>query len=239
MLPDYLIYAPLIMVFLLEVLAVAVLVAYFSFLKKFQRVDDAYRKIKKEAQKHENEVLEEARREGAKIIAQSQQKAEAMITHAVDLSNRYAQEFGQELSKVSKEQMSVYKQVLEQSRKETAEMLKQVAEETRTLSVKEVENLKLRLVEQAQQSQTALSAGIASAFTKAEGEIDAYKQERIRFIEAHVVEMMEEVARQALPRQMTLQQQEEVIVAALEEAYKERLFGVDPQKTDKTSNIRR
>jgi hypothetical protein len=238
MMPDYLIYAPLVMVFLLEVLAVAVLVAYFSFLKKFQQVDEAYRKIKRAAQKHENEVLEEARREGAKIIAQSQQKAEAMITHAVDLSNRYAQEFGQELSRVSKEQMGLYKQVLEQSRQETSGMMRQVAEETRTLSVKEVENLKLRLVEQAQQSQMALSAAIASAFSKAEAEIDAFKQERIRFIEAHVIEMMEEVARQVLPRQMSLQQQEDVVVEALEEAYKERLFGIDPQKVDKSRKLR-
>jgi hypothetical protein len=182
-------------------------------------------------------VLEAARNQGAKIVEQAQHKAEAMVSHAVELSTRYAQTFGNELEKTSKEQMMLYQQVLESSRKETAMMMKAVAEETRTLSVKEVENLKLRLVEQAQQSQTALSAAIASAFAKAEAEIIAYKQERLAYIEGHVIDMMEEIAREVLPRQLTIKQEEDVVLAALEEAKQERLFEVDPEKMEKTVRL--
>jgi F0F1-type ATP synthase membrane subunit b/b' len=236
MLPNYLVYAPLLMVFLLEILAIGVLVAYFSFLKKFQQVDDAYRKLKRETLKHENEVLEAARTQGQKIIAEAQRKAETLVAHAADRSNQYAAQFGQELGKVSKEQIALYQKVLDESRKETSAMMKQVAEETRTLSVKEVENLRQRLVEQAEQSQSALSAAIASAFAKAETQIEAYKQERFTFIEGHAVELVSEIAQAVLPRELTLQQHEDVILAAMDEAKKDRVFEVEPKKLAKTAN---
>jgi hypothetical protein len=227
-LPSYLVYAPLVMVFLLELLAIGVLVAYFSFLKRYHKLEDQHKQLEDQYRQLVEKAESEARAAAAEIVNKATQQANSMISQANTVSKTYGEQFAMEMRKVAMEQMVIFQKVLEGTRQETATTLKGIADQTRTQALKEIEVLSGRLTDQAKQSQTVLAQAISQAFQKAEAEIVKYKENRLAYVESHSAQILEEVIREVLPKGMTVEQHDDLVMAAIAEANKQHFFGMQP-----------
>lgn len=224
MLPDTLARYSVVLVFLLEVLALGVMAGLFVLFRRYHKLHQDYAEAKRKLNEEAEVFRKEAQDQASEVVKKAQAQAEEMLKQANSLSQQFGEEFKRDLGRVAMEQATIFKQSVESARQETTQMLKQVASETRGETVKEVQILRTQLVEQVKQAQVALSQSVAGAYAQVEGEVEKYKRSRLKTVEAKIVGIVAEVAKQVLPQEVSLRQSEELVMAALKQAMAEGVF---------------
>lgn len=245
--------APLLLVVLLLVglALIVVLVAVFGLHTKVQNLTyPVYDYVVKEAHNKANRILEEAEEQSRALRAKAQieaskllsdrkteneklheahsKKIEEVTVHARELLEKQSQTMQDSAEGIAADfkryATEAQKALGEESgliKKAAAEESERIRQSLATLHSEAEQEYKALMAENHKQIQEELTREIQSV----RDAIAAYKQDRFRLLDEQIISLVEDTAHIALNKSMSLEDHRDVVLAALDEAKREGIFG--------------
>lgn len=222
----------LILLYISVLLIVAAVFLYFGFFSKGKQETESnqqqvYKKSKKiliDAHKKARSMLRVTAEKAARIMAQSQtlnheihQDFDNTLQH---VANQNLGEFNHE----SHELLDDYHTSLEGLKNNYIEQLHQVVEDIKNSSESELKDYRQTLKKETLDAQEVVGQKINEEFAAAQKEISEYKQKKLQKIDESIQKMVSEYAKKIFRKSIPLEDHEQLILEALEEAKKKGVF---------------
>ncbi len=215
---------------ILAITCAVVTVAYSRSLlcqRRLQRENEA---LRSNIHAKAGALLEEAHRHSLSIIEDANQHAQDMLASTqayVDHSNEALSGRLKDLTDKQKKQIAeradsltvMYQNLLENLQKEHINTFRNVSKDIEIDGKEELNAFARAVEEETALSQKELAARVDAAYKKAEQEIAEYKKSELREFDKQVEEAVAKAAEKILGKSLSLSDQEELVVRALEEAH--------------------
>ncbi len=212
------------------IILVGVFYTYYLHHKE-KRIKEEMRDIDKKV----TSVTEEAHFRAKMIIIHAVQKAQEVLSQTEYLKNDLTHEARQKVQDMAEtylqsfksdagEAGEAYKKTLHDIHTKFLEDEKMISQEMQQIQKQEIESFKNTLKGNAVTAGGYLQKKVDTEFEKAKGEIENYKQEKIRQINKSIDELAMKLAREVLGKSISLEDHQKLIVEALEKAKREGLF---------------
>lgn len=198
-------------------------VSHLKMLKKYNLLLKEENHLKHEHKK-ELEILEDARKKAAKIIGDA---------HFVD--NNAKNQFQEQLKtvslnaikdfeKTSGDFLKAYRKELEDLKLNTVKIVNSITKDIESDTLSELKDFKEILKKETYASQKIVEQKIEKDYEEAKKAIDAYKAEKIKVIEDDIYKVLQTVSVLVLGKALSLQDHENLIIDALNQAKRERII---------------
>ena len=219
----------------LGLLVAALLAAYFELLKRNALLEK--KELKIEAEKNEKilEIIEKAQKDYLAIISQANKRAREIVKNAVSIKKdsensleKALEEFEKEqealLQKTSQEVFEKYKIKLDEVNDKNINIVSNTSKGIEEYANKQVTEYKEIIEKETLTSQKILEQKTEEEYKKIEEELKAYKEEKLKRIEENLYRIVKEVTETAIGRGLNLEDRENLVMEALEEAKKSEKF---------------
>lgn len=202
----------------------AVALSFRSLIKKYYTLKEEHEKALKLSQASKEALEGEAKKMAEAIVVSAQAKAQAIINEASSFSAKSKEEFSAEVKRATQAQMANFESVLAEVKNEASATLGNISGEVRKEVEGQIELLKQGIHNEIENSQLRAKAAIDEGYKKVEVQIKEYRDLRLRLIDEKIIEVLTEVALKATGKALNFDEQEELVVNALEEAKKENVL---------------
>ena len=224
-----------IITFTLGLLVIALLAAYFELLRRNSFLEKKELGIEAERNKKMLEVIEKAGQDYLTIITNANKKARAIIKNAVSIKKSSEGELEKTLEDFEREQEALlqktaedlfekYKIKLNEGNDKDIKILNIASKDIEKYSEKQVAEYKEIIEKETATSQKLLEQKTADEYKKIEEELKAFRQEKLKNIEENLHRIVKEVTETAIGKGLTLDDRENLVMEALEEAKKSGKF---------------
>jgi uncharacterized protein YkuJ len=198
--------------------------SYVNVFKKYNLLLKEEQNLELKEHKEQIEVLEDARKKAAKIIA-----------HAHFVESNTKNQFQQELQNVSMNEvkyfqeaatdlLSVYKQELESLKADTIKIANNITKDIENNTIQELKDFKEILKKETYASQKIVEQKIEEEYAQTKVEIETYKQDRIKKVEDEIYNILQNVSTLVLGKAISLEDHEQIVIDALNKAKEEKVF---------------
>ncbi len=206
------------------ILSVALIFLVFSYSKTVQKIHSYRREdehLKSQMHKKADEIIEEARQKANKILADAHfiEDKERLAFN----ENLHASSTNQikDFEKVSQDFLKAYQNELDIIKGNTIQVLKNISKDIEKDTLFEIKDFKEILKKDTFASQKIVEEKIEDAYKRVEKEIENYKKERLQRVEENIYKTLQEVSKLVLGKTLSLQDHENLIIDALNQAKKE------------------
>lgn len=188
--------------------ALALLIlSYEQALKQLQKLGKEKEDLRERAQKRASLLLDEAR-----------ERALAIIEQAAIVRDDAKEEVRRAMQATSQDLLAKYHGMLDDLKEENINLFKNVSKDIKEGAVHEVGDFQTGLHQETIAAQKLVEEKIRLAWEKAEKEIEAYKQEKLKAIDDSLDRVLQFVTKRLLGKTISLQDHEDLVLKALEEA---------------------
>ena len=219
----------------LGLLVAALLAAYFELLQRNASLEKKELRIEAEKNKKTLEVIEKAQKDYLAIISQANRKAREIVKNAVSIKKASEKDLEKALEEFEKEQESLlqktsqdvfekYQIKLNEVNDNDIKIVGNVSKSIEEYTDKQVTEYKDIIEKETIASQKILEQKTEDEYRKMEEELKAYKEEKLKSIEENLYRIVKEVTEAAIGRGLNLENRENLVMDAFEEAKKSEKF---------------
>ena len=231
------------LVFLLGVTIVMVnaflLVAFAAigsaFLIRMKTSSGELERQKREAHEKAELLFENARKDSLRIVEEANKKAGELLQQTQAVKNTFESEVvshlkdfsekeKERIATASREIIDAYRQMIESSKQQYGSAMASTAKEMANDAQKSVQVFGEFLKEQTVRYEGALHEQIQAGFMSTQKEISDYKRESLRKVEDAIYRILNLVSKSILGKALSLEDQQDLVVRALDEAKKQGFF---------------
>jgi len=184
--------------------------------------------IEDEAYQNALKILDRARADSLKILIRAQSKAQGVLdsTYTISQESRKALDTNLQgiyekqesaLTGLSKELLQSYKQAIQQEKEENIRTLYEATEAMKKEAMSGVDELKTAIKNETLGAQEALENKIQIEYSKIEGEVEAYKQEKLKNLNRKIFDMLSDVYTRVIRQDLDQTKHEKLILDLLKE----------------------
>lgn len=202
-----------------------------SQLKEVQNERDTLRNNTNDAA---HKIMEDARYQSMIILQKAEERAEQILADTkqfhIDAKRIFETELkdvtaaqSQELQKASLELVKNYEQKLASIESQDINLFKNMSETIEHDVTENLKEFKLALEKQTVESQRIISEKLDEQYASVRTEVDEYKKEQLQRVDEHILQLLEKITLLTLKKSLSLENHQDLVVEALQEARKEAL----------------
>lgn len=172
----------------------------------------------------EDQRLHQARQAAQTIIAEANQKAQVMLAETGHFSDQLREDFVQEITHAKKIQDQHYQKLLQAIQSEVNNLMQSISKEVTSQTSGQVETFMTSLQKQILSSQESVMAALKQDYQKVQTELKDYQQQMQKRLDHSVYQILASVASRVLGKTINLEEHEELVLDALNQAKREHLF---------------
>jgi hypothetical protein len=205
-------------------LLVGIFIMYLRMVKRYVSLKDESTKLKTEYGEKSNQDIVEAGEESRKILADAQLKAQQMINTSQIFNDEQKAKIADMLSRVANEEVREYKKIIDETGKVSINTVQRLSEEVKNQITPELGKIKGTIEAEIKSASDETKTAISSAYAIVEKEVDEYKKKMYGEIDKLTFSAVKELSQKVLGKAISSKDQEDLVISALEEAKKQRIF---------------
>jgi hypothetical protein len=181
-------------------------------------------------------ILDRARADSLKILSRAQFKAQNVLKSTYSISQESRRELDENLIEIYKKQekslgelteelLQSYKHAVQQGKEDNIRTLYEATEAMKKEAISGVNELKTAIKKETLGAQQMLEDKIQTEYSKIEGEVDIYKQEKIKNLNRKIFDMLSEIYSQVIMQDLDQNKHEKLILDLLKQEI--RKSGID------------
>ncbi|MCL4387176.1 hypothetical protein M1307_02130, partial [Patescibacteria group bacterium] len=155
------------------------------------------------------------------------EKANQIISSSEVLKTRNLDNIQKQIDKADSYYLKTYEEVISKMHQESIKVFQNIPEYIKALLSKEVSDIKGQLFSGIGKTQEDARELILAAYKKVDQEVETYKKVRLDALDKSILNIVQEVSRKVLIREIDMNEHEKLVVKALEEAKKQNVFSSD------------
>lgn len=203
----------------LILLLIGVAVSYINLMIKFSRYKEGREKDIDPAT-----LLAQAREKSEEILKDAHKKSLETISKAEDFLKRDEGVITQELTQTTSKYNQLYQETLKAVQAGASEQLQNLPNDLKLTMVSAIDNFRKSLSVEITKAQEETRNTIKEAYSKASMEIEKYKEDRMKQIDASILSVIKEVTEKVLGKSISYDEHEKLVQKALEESKKKNIF---------------
>jgi F0F1-type ATP synthase membrane subunit b/b' len=208
----------------LELIALYMIYSYFKLLKSYDSTMRKQRDLEASVRLRSDELLKAAAAQAQTIIDQANTKAQTVVQQA-DFFNQVTQDkINDALEHVIQEELAVYQRLFEGIREETLKQLQTMREGISTQAGEQMGEASKAFSLAMADAQKRAQGQLETAYQKAQEDVAAYKTQRVKQLNQLTTGFVQEAAKRFFKKALTREQQETLVMEAMDEASREKLF---------------
>ncbi len=188
--------------------------------------------IENQAHKKASLILQDARNKGIKIISEANVSQDLLKKAFEEELKKVSLDQGKEIKTISEELLKVYQKELTDLKQNNIKIISNISKDIESSTRAELEDFKEILKKETFASQKIVEGKIEQDYQIVEKKLQAYEAERIKKIEDHIYNIIQNVSKEVLGKTLSLQEHEQLVIDALEKAKRNRMTEDSGQKTD-------
>jgi len=220
--------------FVLSVALAFLAISYSQIIKKINSQKKELEDLTNQIYDKESEVLKNARSKAETIINEAILKAQEIITNSNNLNSQSKKTLDEAFETLMKHQtgyfekasqdfLEEYKNELEILKQKNIEILKNTSKSIEEDTLKEVEDFDSIIEKETIGSQKIVQEKIEKDYARVQKEVDEYKVQMINKVDEQIYKIIQEVSKLVLGKSLSLQEHEQLIIDALDQAKKDGL----------------
>jgi len=217
-------YATIILTALMGIVLGWVAISYRKLIEKYDKIRTSAQEAEKALEQQRARVLEEAKVQAKQIVTEAQTRSGQLISEAASFGNQTKELLGSELNKLQAVELGYYQKALEETKLQAQASLGGISKDVRQEVVRQIDAVRIGLTGEIQKAQLETRQMLSASYKKMEDEIEAYKAERLKRVDETIFEILKDVSAKAIGKTLSLEDHEDVVVKALEDAKKEHVL---------------
>lgn len=218
------VYLIILVVSAVGLISIGVVVAYLRLVSKYAKVLEEQTSLKSSLTREKEEILEEAAVQSAKILEEARSKAQEIVRNAEIFGTEEKEKFSKEIEKVTESWALEYRQVLQEAQNQIVTTAQNISKDIRGESLKEIEIFRTALQVELAKSQEKTRIMMENAHNAIEGEVQKYKELRLKQVDETIFELVKEVLKKVLGKEISPEEHEKLVMKFLEEAKRQDVF---------------
>jgi F0F1-type ATP synthase membrane subunit b/b' len=187
--------------------------AYYRILNKFYNLKEEDKKLKILRDQKAQQLLELAQIKYQEIISGAHTKAQEIIGEAEIFKSESREEFKKELLAASKRESEDFKAMLLAVRQESVKAVST-----------ELTSFRATLQEDLTREQSGLHERVEEEYKIAKSQVEVYKASLVTRVDESIYEIVKAISEKVMRRSLRLEEHEDLIIQALEEAKREHVL---------------
>jgi len=171
-------------------------------------------------------IMRQAHQQARDIIKQASTQAKNMLSDTQFIKSHASKELDRDLAKESAAVVQSFQEALEQVTQEAVATMKNATDSIGQVGSTQVNTFRETLRQELVVHKDTLDKLVADEFAKARSEVDGYKKEQIDKVDKAVSKVVVTIVEQVLGKMINVQDHEDLVVQALEQAKKDGLFHI-------------
>lgn len=209
-------------IFILSLALIALVFYYGKTIHKIHSLRREEEHLKGQMHKKADEIIEEARQKANKIVREAEfveDKEKLAFNESLNASSiNQIKDF----EKVSQDFLKTYRNELDLIKSQTIQVLKNISKDIEKHTLFEIKDFMEILKKETFASQKIVEQKIEKDYSEAKGAIEAYKAEKLKIIDNDIYKILQTVSAVVLGKTLSLQDHENLIIDALNQAKKEK-----------------
>jgi hypothetical protein len=205
-------------------LLVGIFIMYLRIVKRYISLKDESNKFKTEYGEKSNQDIVKAGQEARKILESAQLKAQEMINTSQMFNDEQKAKIADMLSRVSNEEVLEYKKIIDEAGKVSINAVQRLSEDVKSQITPELGKIKETIESEIKSASDETKTAISSAYAIVEKEVGDYKKKMYGEIDKLTFSAVKELSQKVLGKAISTKDQEDLVISALEEAKKQRIF---------------
>ena len=208
-----------------------------AFLRRMRMDSSELEQELREAHEKAKELLEAARQESLHMVAEAGRKAGELLQQTGSAKEQIETQLDQEIRQFSEHErarvaefsvqlMDAYRGMLGMTQQQYGAAIAATAKEMADMSQAALKQFEEDLKEQTIRYQGALKVQVQESFMSAQKEISDYRRESLRKVEDEIYRILNLVTKSVIGKALDLEDQQELVVHALNEAKQQSFFEI-------------
>lgn len=208
-----------------------------AFLKRMHIASGDLEQQKKQAYEKAETLLENARKESLRLVdeagkkagemlAQTQAAKETLETQLARALQEFSQKETERVGHIAEDLITAYRAIIESSKQQYGDVADVMAKEMTSNAQRSIKEFAEFLKDQTTRYEGTLKQQAQEGFMLAQKEISDYKRESLRHVEDAIYRILNLVAKSVLGKVLSLEDQQDLIINALNEAKQQGFFEV-------------
>jgi vacuolar-type H+-ATPase subunit H len=169
-------------------------------------------------------MIEKAQQKSDQLLADAHIRSREIVSKADDFLAKQQTVLSQDLEKVNQIYVKEYQKELTNIKETSAKVLQNMPNDVKTFMIQAVDDFRLALSQEVTRAQSEASKVMQEAYKKALTDIDKYREERMKQIDESAGDLVAQVTKRVLGKEITSDEHEKLVVKALEEAKKQGIL---------------
>ncbi|GAF70001.1 unnamed protein product, partial [marine sediment metagenome] len=162
--------------------------------------------------------------EAQKLIDEASQKAQEIIRNTKTFTDKSTNLLTQEIQNATQNYAVLYGETLRRIQDESVKIVATIPNDVKESVINELTSLRSILQDELKRSQEEARKIIGQVYKEVETEIENYKEKRMKQLDDSILEIVEQVSRKVLAKEISLEEHEKLVMKALEEAKRQEIF---------------
>ncbi len=215
------------LIYVLALISVSLVLLAIGLVTLYLKLIDKYNELKhgKETQQVNPETLiAQARARSQQILEEAHTKAVSLLSGSQEFMKRDEGLIAKQLEKAQEEYSKTYKDLITASGVKAQTMIDRIPQEIKMTLVSAIDNFRVSLTQEIGKAQEEANKAIREAYQNAADEVNKYKEERMKQVDASILDIIKEVTEKVLSKSVSVDEHEKLVQRALEEAKKQKIF---------------
>jgi hypothetical protein len=217
-------YGTIILTALMGIVLGWIAISYRKLIEKYDKIRLSGEESEKALEQEKNKVLEEAKVQARKIISDAQIRAGQLISEAAAFGDQTKQLLTSELQELQAAELGYYQKALEDTKLQAQASLGGLSKDVKAEVVKQIDAVRTSLAGEIQRAQAQTQQILSSSYQKMEKELEVYKAERLKKVDEKIFEILKDASTKAIGKSLSLEDHEDVVIKALEDAKRENVL---------------
>lgn len=221
--------------FIIVILSVVIIAVGFYYSKlviKLNHIQKENLYLRYHVQEKSLQKINNAKDRSTQIIADAAKQAEEILKNAEVLKTQISDESKQEFIGLAKRQSEAlrnaaeelhkaFNQSMQEVRDEDINLFKNTTKDIENITVQEIKSFEDKLHQETIGKEQLVEQKVNEAFSKAQSEIEVYKQNKLAEVDRKIFTVLEKATREVLRKTLNLDDHRELILAAVKKAKSE------------------
>lgn len=218
------VYLIILVVASVALITIGVVVAYLRLVSKHLKLMEEQTSLKSLLSSEKEKILAEASYQSSKMLEEARFKAQEIVKNAEIFGKDEKEKFSMEIEKVTENWSREYQAVLHEVQGQAITMIQNVSKDLKGEALKEIENFRVALQVQVAKSQEDTRAIVENAYKAIGAEVEKYKELRLKKVDETILELIKEVSKKVLGKEISSEEHERLVTKSLEEAKRQNVF---------------
>ncbi len=198
---------------------VALVIAYVKLINRYLDLKQG-----KDKGLDPQELIAKANLRSQKILQNASLKAQEIIAESERFLEREDSNLSLKLDKINEIYVKRYSEALQIIQEETLKILQNIPNDLKVFLISAVDDFRATLTKDAVKAQDQITKSLQESLVAAQHELEKYKEARKRQVDEEILNLVVEVTKRVLGKEISLDEHEKLVLKSLEEAKREKLF---------------